>query len=88
MFGDKSELTFDKQLSLALRSGTEKWKEVDRRFVTESEKRRRGKKGWSKAKRRRKANENKYPTSERDKEPDFKNMLPSYPYEKKNWAES
>ena len=93
MFGDKSELSFERQLGIALKVGSDKWKEVDRVFIPESEKRRRGKKGWSKAKRRRKANENRYAVPEKEKEPEFKSLsgMPersNYVSERKNWSES
>ena len=41
----------------ALSLGTDKWKEYDHNYVTPSEERRKGRKGWSKSKQRRKHRE-------------------------------
>jgi len=85
MFGNTSLLPWDKQLKFALAAGSEKWKESDRRFVSDSQKRRRGKKGWSKAHHRRKARENKRMQVVLDKDPEFKDPGPIS--DRKNWAE-
>jgi len=66
MFGDTSGWSVERQMKAAVKAGNDKWKEWDHHFVPESEKRRRGRKGWSKAKKKQKAREERLHGSDRE----------------------